>query len=60
MVLENLIYVCDFFKDTSKDNRTEIYQLANGQIAGGALASDVEEFEMMKNYMFITTRKVSS
>ena len=49
-----------FFKDTSKDNRTEIYQLANGQIAGGTLASDVEEFEMMKNYMFITTRKVSS
>lgn len=47
------------FADTSKDNNTLIYQVHNGQIVGGELISNVEEFEMMKNYMFATTRMVS-
>ena len=48
-----------FFLDSTKNNKTTIYRLVNGNAQKRSIADSVEEFEVMKNYMFITTRKVS-
>lgn len=52
----SLIHCCLLGK--TGHSRTKVNKVNS---TGGVqkLASDVEEFEMMKNYMFITTRMVS-
>lgn len=52
----SLIHCCLLGK--TGDSRTKVNKVDS---KGGVkeLVSDVEEFEMMKNYMFITTRMVS-
>ena len=48
-----------FFLDLTKNNKTTIYKLVHGDPTMTKIVESVEEFEVMKNYMFITTRKVS-
>ena len=52
-----LVHCCSLLVVKTRDDRTSVYQVdSKGK---KPLATDVEEFEMMKNYMFITTRTVS-
>ena len=54
----SLIHCCLLFVVKTGDSRTEVNRVySKGKV--DKLVSNVEEFEMMKNYMFITTRMVS-
>ena len=55
-----LNYCCSLLVVKTRDNRTTVNKVENKDIKTQTeLATNVEEFEMMKNYMFITTRTVS-
>jgi len=53
-----LIQCCSLLVVKSRDNKTSVNQV-DSKGKRKVLATNVEEFEMMKNYMFITTRTVS-
>ena len=52
-----LIHCCFLLVGKTRDSRTKVIKMDSK--GNKTLATNVEEFEMMKNYMFITTRMVS-